>query len=162
MQVKFYVLPEGFHSSTNMSIFFNFIKTEFRMRLIIFFISLFLYSQLSSSQASDFSSSDYNNLLIKIDTITNLKIYKNSDSFNLQFSEAVINLNKRLRESSFELIENNSMDYIEYLRGCGPLDDGITNKVNSRSLMLSMAIDNFVNKVIFKGKGVFFKTNTQD
>ena len=66
------------------------------------------------------------------------------------------NLNRKLF-SNIEITENSYMDYTDYLRGCGPLDDGITNTVNSRDLMLSVFLDNLVNNYIFKGKGIFFK-----
>lgn len=66
------------------------------------------------------------------------------------------NLNRKLF-SNIKIIENTYMDYTDYLRGCGPLDDGITNTVNSRDLMLSVFLDNLVNNYIFKGKGIFFK-----
>lgn len=65
------------------------------------------------------------------------------------------NLNNKLF-SNLEIIENSYIDYSEYLRGCDPLEDGITNSANSGDLMLSLVIDNLVNNVIFK-KGIFFR-----
>ncbi|WP_178990922.1 hypothetical protein [Winogradskyella schleiferi] len=67
-----------------------------------------------------------------------------------------LNLNRKLF-SNIKIIENTYMDYTDYLRGCGPLDDGITNTFNSSDLMLSVFMDNLVNNYIFKGKGLFFK-----
>ncbi len=65
------------------------------------------------------------------------------------------NLNTKLF-SNLEITENNSFDYSEYLRGCGPLENGISNSLDSKDLMLSMFIDNLINTYIFKGKGILF------
>lgn len=62
-------------------------------------------------------------------------------------------LNKRLIIPQITSVENTFTDYTDYIQGCGPLEDGITKTVNSRDLMLSNIVDNFINNVIFKDRG---------
>lgn len=72
---------------------------------------------------------------------------------NLEFNPN--KFNSRLY-TKFTFTENNFIDYTEYLRGCGPLDDGITNNIKSGGFIISMTIDNLVNNVIFPN-GIFFR-----
>ena len=62
-------------------------------------------------------------------------------------------LNKHLIIPQITFVENTFTDYTDYIRGCGPLEDGITKTVNSRDLMLSNIVDNFINNVVFKNRG---------
>lgn len=90
---------------------------------------------------------------------TSLKVDTSISSYDLNLTDFKIDsekLNKKLF-TNFKYQETNYIDVSDYLRGCGPLEDGITNSINSGELMLSNIIDNFVNNYVFKGKGVFFK-----
>jgi hypothetical protein len=62
-------------------------------------------------------------------------------------------LNEQLIIPQITFVKNTFTDYNDYIRGCGPLEDGITKTVNSRDLMLSNIVDNFINNVVFKNRG---------
>lgn len=106
---------------------------------------------------------------IKSDTIFGLETnldpvnipYKNDVFFSMhlkptlnEFNSIDFNVNaKELSKKVFtnlNFIENTYIDYTDYLRGCGPLDNGITNNVKSSDIMLSNIIDNFVNTYLLK------------
>ncbi len=145
---------------------------KFIVYIIIMLITIpFIYSQNLDKKHYSFSALklDYNvSFKTNLDSLNTS--FRNDEFFSFRnnisfafydsnFADFEINLEK-LNESlfsNFEIVENTYLDYSNYLRGCGPLDDGIVNKVNSGELMLSNIIDNFVNNYIFKGKGVFFK-----
>ena len=55
--------------------------------------------------------------------------------------------------SNISIIENTYLDQNKFLRGCGYLEDSVTNPVDSAGLMLSLVLNNFVNNVVFKDKG---------
>ncbi|WP_339757203.1 hypothetical protein [uncultured Winogradskyella sp.] len=138
------------------------------MKFIIYFVCgvitiPFIYSQNLDEKKYSFSTIKLESKIVfefKLDSVNTA--FKNDDPFSFSdinqtnFKLNSEELNTKLF-SNFKLIENTYIDYTVYLRGCGPLEDGITNSVNSGDLMLSMVIDNFVNNVFFKGKGVFFK-----
>lgn len=100
----------------------------------------------------------------KLDTIIGLEsnlvseniLSKNDDFFSMDSKPKLNDFNYNTEELSkkvfinFNFVENTYIDYSDYLRGCGPLDDGITNTVNSGELMLSNIIDNFVNNYLLK------------
>lgn len=67
--------------------------------------------------------------------------------------------NKKLNEklfSNFKIVENTYLDHERFLRGCGYLEDGVTNPVDSAGLMFSMVLNNLVNNVLLT-KGIFAK-----
>ncbi len=137
------------------------------MKLIVCFICALVTNTTIHSQNSEKSYASF--FSMKPDTIldleSNLDIEKNllkKDAFfsfhNLSYTQNDSNpgiyinteeLNKKVL-SNLTIIENTYIDYTEYLRGCGPLKDGITNTVNSGELMLSNIIDNFVNNYLLK------------
>jgi hypothetical protein len=64
-------------------------------------------------------------------------------------------LNKRLF-SNIKIIENTYLDHDRFLRGCGYLEDGITNPIDGAGFMFSSILNNFVNNVLLT-KGIFSK-----
>lgn len=110
---------------------------------------------------------------IKLDTILKLESFgslktsfmKKKDSFSFfkstnsdsvdftTFNFSNQELKKQLIIPQITFVKNTFTDYNDYIRGCGPLEDGITKTVNSRDLMLSNIVDNFVNNVLFKERG---------
>lgn len=118
-----------------------------------------MYSQSFEKNYATFFS-------IQLDTIVGLEsnldfeknLFKNDalllnptrDDFNkIDFNVSAQELNKKVF-SNLKFYENTYIDYSDYLRGCGPLDDGITNNVKSSDIMLSNIIDNFVNNYLLK------------
>lgn len=95
-----------------------------------------------------------------LDTL-NYSFKTNTESlllYDLKFSNDefyVKEINTRLF-SNLKFTKNTFISPNSNLR-CKPLDNGITNEINSRDVMLSNILDNFVNNILFKGKGVFFK-----
>ena len=55
--------------------------------------------------------------------------------------------------SNIEIIENTYKDYRDFFRLCSPLDNGIANTGNSGDEMLHNILNNFVNNVLFNGRG---------
>ena len=110
---------------------------------------------------------------IKLDTILKLESFgslktsfmKKKDSFSFfkstnsdsvdftTFNFSNQELKKQLIIPQITFVKNTFTDYNDYIRGCGPLEDGITKTVNGRDLMLSNIVDNFVNNVLFKERG---------
>jgi hypothetical protein len=110
---------------------------------------------------------------IKLDTILKLESFgslktsfmKKKDSFSFfkstnsdsvdftTFNFSNQELKKQLIIPQITFVENTFTDYTDYIRGCGPLEDGITKTVNSRDIMLSNIFDNFINNIVFKGGG---------
>lgn len=134
------------------------------MKFIIFFICALTTNTLVHSQ--DFEKNYAAFFLIQLDTIVGLEsnldfeksLLKNEalllkpsrDDFNrIDFNVRAEELNKKMF-SNLTFYENTYIDYSDYLRGCGPLDDGITNNVKSGDIMLSNIIDNFVNNYLLK------------
>ncbi len=101
---------------------------------------------------------------IKLDTIVYLESNldsenipsKNDTSFSIDLKPTLTDFYFNAEELSknvftnLNFIENTYLDYTENLRGCGPLENGITNTINSGELMLSNVIDNFVNNYLLK------------
>lgn len=134
------------------------------MKFIICFVCIMsintqVYSQNFEKNYAAFFS-------IQLDTIVGLEsnldfeknLFKNDalllnptrDDFNkIDFNVSAQELNKKVF-SNLKFYENTYIDYSDYLRGCGPLDDGITNNVKSSDIMLSNIIDNFVNTYLLK------------
>src|SRR5690606_20053214 len=134
------------------------------MKFIICFICFLSTTTLVHSQ--DFEKNYATFFSIQLDTIVGLEsnldfekdLFKNeallskptSVDFNrIDFNVRAEELNKKVF-SNLTFYENTYIDYSDYLRGCGPLDDGITNNVKSGDVMLSNIIDNFVNTYLFK------------
>lgn len=135
------------------------------LTLLLFFGVNLLFSQENNSEEKIYSFSSIkfeSEILLEpalnsiYSTINKKKFFLFSDVNLINYTINSSELNKKLF-SNIEIIENTYIDYTDYLRGCGPLDDGITKKVNSQDLMLSNFLDNLVNNYIFKGKGIFFK-----
>ncbi|TXD83085.1 hypothetical protein ESY86_11365 [Subsaximicrobium wynnwilliamsii] len=64
-------------------------------------------------------------------------------------------LNERLF-SNINSIENTYIDHETFLRGCGYLENGVTNPIDSAGLMLSLILNNFLNNVLLTN-GIFSK-----
>ena len=138
------------------------------MKLIICFVCILTIGISVNSQNLDEKNYSFSTIKLeskiafkpKLDSVNytfeNYESYLSSDLYVKNFKLDSKELNKKLF-SNIVIIENSYLDYMEYLRGCGPLDYGITNNVNSRDLMLSTFLDTLVNNYIFDGKGVFFK-----
>src|SRR5690606_14150427 len=132
------------------------------MKYILFFICVLVTNTMMYSQSFE---KNYKELFsFKLDTIIGLEsnlvseniLSKNDDFFSMDSKPKLNDFNYNTEELSkkvfinFNFVENTYIDYSDYLRGCGPLDDGITNTVNSGELMLSNIIDNFVNNYLLK------------
>jgi hypothetical protein len=134
------------------------------MKFIICFICFLSTTTLAHSQDIEKNYATF--FSIQLDTIVGLEfnldfeknLFKNEvlfskptrDDFNrIDFNVRAEELNKKMF-SNLTFYENTYIDYSDYLRGCGPLDDGITNNVKSGDVMLSNIIDNFVNTYLLK------------
>jgi hypothetical protein len=62
-------------------------------------------------------------------------------------------LNKKLYDHS-QVVQNSFLNHEEFLRGCGLLEDGISNSFDSGEMMLSLVLNNFINNVVLT-KGIF-------
>ncbi|WP_299525001.1 hypothetical protein [Winogradskyella sp.] len=71
------------------------------------------------------------------------------DANSIDFKTNSEELNTKLF-SNIKLVDNTYRDYNEYLRGCGLLENGITNPIDSGDLMLSVIIYNFVNNILLR------------
>ncbi|MAB49893.1 MAG: hypothetical protein CMC05_14820 [Flavobacteriaceae bacterium] len=143
----------------------NIIMSRIHLTLLLFLGINLLFGQENKFEENIYSFSSIKleskiKLEPQLDSIYNTISKKQSFSLHdvnpMKYNFELNELNNKLF-SNFEIIENTYFDYKDYLRGCGPLQDGITNNVNTGDLMLSMFLDNLVNNYIFKGKGVFFK-----
>jgi len=85
------------------------------------------------------------NIVSKNDDFFSINSKPNLNDFKLNTEE----LSKKVF-SNLNFVENTYIDYSDYLRGCGPMEDGITNNVKSSDIMLSNIIDNFVNNYLLK------------
>ena len=93
------------------------------------------------------SNLDFDNTLRRNDVLLSKPT---RDDFNrIDFNVRAEELNKKMF-SNLTFYENTYIDYSDYLIGCGPLDDGITNNVKSSDIILSNIIDNFVNTYLLK------------
>ncbi len=134
------------------------------MKYILFFICVLVTNTMMYSQSFEKNYATF--FSIQLDTIVGLEsnldfeknLFKNDalllnptrDDFNkIDFNVSAQELNKKVF-SNLKFYENTYIDYSDYLRGCGPLDDGITNNVKSSDIMLSNIIDNFVNNYLLK------------
>lgn len=134
------------------------------MRIIIYFLILLLsipaiYTQNSEKEINSFSKLKLESKLVVPSNLDSLKITINKDRGFSFLEENVGNyvfdskaLNERLF-SNITIIENTYKDNRDFFRLCGPLDNGIVNTVNSGDEMLSNILNNFVNNVLFKGRG---------
>lgn len=107
--------------------------------------SYFMQNTVNSKLNFDSQINEKQTLKSTIEIDTNLSFkpyYFNSDE-----------LNKRLIIPQITFVENTFTDYTDYIRGCGPLEDGFTKTLNSRDIMLSNIVDDFLNNVLFKNKG---------
>ena len=101
---------------------------------------------------------------IKPDTIISLEsnldseniLYKNDTSFSIDLKPTLTDFYFNAEELSkkvftnLNFIVNTYIDYSGNLRSCGPLENGITNTINSGELMLLNVIVNFVNNYLLK------------
>lgn len=134
------------------------------MKFIICFICILSTITLAHSQDIERNYATF--FSIQLDTIVGLEsnldfdknLFKNEallfkptrNDFNrIDFNLNAEELNKKVF-SNLTFYENTYIDYSDYLRGCGPLDDGITNNVKSGDIMLSNIIDNLVNNYLLK------------
>jgi hypothetical protein len=107
--------------------------------------SCFKQNVVNSKLNFDFQINEKQTLKSTIEMDTNLSFkpyYFNSDQ-----------LNKRLIIPQITFVENTFTDYTDYIRGCGPLEDGFTKTLNSRDIVLYNIFDNFINKIVFKEGG---------
>ncbi|WP_299525010.1 hypothetical protein [Winogradskyella sp.] len=133
------------------------------MKHLIFFTSLFI--TILSVQSQDIVQSEYsfsNNFLepkhffdSELKAITN--IMNQNRSFQYQYDNSnnhvltVQALNKKLF-SNFKIVENTYKDYGSFFILCAPLNDGISNSIDSRDAILSYILNNYINNFIFKGR----------
>ncbi len=130
------------------------------MKFIIYFIfgvftTPFLYAQNLDKNYS-FSTIKLESKIVFESELDSLySSFKNDEPFSfsdINLTNFKLNseeLNTKLF-SNLEIIKNTYIDYSDYLRGCGPLDDGITTNVNSGEILLSNIIDNLVNNYLLK------------
>lgn len=145
------------------------------MKLIITFLCVLTTNFIVHSQNLD--KNDVSFLSIKFDTVLELESDLNAavnllprdvsfSFYNLKptdynrifFGERINTeeLNKKLF-SNIKIVENTYLDHERFLRGCGYLEDGFTNPIDSSGLMASMVLNNFVNNVLFKDRGPLTK-----
>lgn len=142
------------------------------MKNIISACFLLFFSSFCFTQTDDFNNVNFNSPDFLNNYFLEFNSSKNVNSFQFPFQQntlgnSVLSMDRDLELyalklntemfSNFNLNKNTYATYSNYLRGCDPLDNGITNNLNGGELMLSMIIDNFVNNILFKDKGVFFK-----
>ena len=132
---------------------------------ILFITNVMLYSQ--NQETCTAKSAIKLDTILKLESFGSLKtsFMKKKDSFSFfkstnsdsvdftTFNFSNQELKKQLIIPQITFVKNTFTDYNDYIRGCGPLEDGITKTVNSRDLMLSNIVDNFVNNVLFKERG---------
>jgi hypothetical protein len=118
-----------------------------------------IYTQNSEKEIYSFSKLKLESKLVVPSNLDSLKITINKDRGFSFLEENVGNyvfdskaLNERLF-SNITIIENTYKDNRDFFRLCGPLDNGIVNTVNNGDEMLSNILNNFVNNVLFKGRG---------
>jgi len=142
----------------------KFTLKKISMKFFIYSIFILTTGFYSYSQNSD------NNIsTIKLESEINYRSELSSPNYfslnsnkSLQFSYTSFRFNtKKLNTklfSNFKIFKKNSyIDYSNYLRGCGPIENGFTKNIKSKDLMLSNIINNFINNYVFSGKGVFFR-----
>src|SRR5690606_7360019 len=127
------------------------------MKYILFYICVLVTNTMMYSQSFE---KNYKELFsFKLDTIIGLEsnlvseniVSKNDDFFSINSKPNLNDFKLNTEElskkvfSNLNFVENTYIDYSDYLRGCGPMEDGITNNVKSSDIMLSNIIDNFVN-----------------
>lgn len=104
-----------------------------------------LYHQLSFDINIELdSNANLNNSFVLLNDLDIKTIKFNSEELNAKLF------------SNIDIVENTYLNHEEFLRGCGYLEDGITNPIDSASLMFSMVLNNFVNNVLLT-KGIFAK-----
>jgi len=132
---------------------------------ILFITNVMLYSQ--NQETCTAKSAIKLDTILKLESFGSLKtsFMKKKDSFSFfkstnsdsvdftTFNFSNQELKKQLIIPQITFVENTFTDYTDYIRGCGPLEDGITKTVNSRDIMLSNIFDNFINNIVFKGGG---------
>ena len=132
---------------------------------ILFITNVMLYSQ--NQETCTAKSAIKLDTILKLESFGSLKtsFMKKKDSFSFfkstnsdsvdftTFNFSNQELKKQLIIPQITFVKNTFTDYNDYIRGCGPLEDGITKTVNGRDLMLSNIVDNFVNNVLFKERG---------
>jgi hypothetical protein len=118
-----------------------------------------IYTQNSEKEIYSFSKLKLESKLVFPSNMDSLKITINKDRGFSFLKENVGNyvfdskaLNERLF-SNINIIENTYKNNRDFFRLCGPLDNGIVNTVNSGDEMLSNILNNFVNNVLFDGRG---------
>lgn len=141
------------------------------MKLIISFLCALATNLIVHSQ--NLEKNDVSFLSMKFDTVLGLKsdlnseanFIKKDDSFsfyNLKptlYNRIIIRQKINTKElnnkvfSNIRFYENTFTEYTDDIRGCGPLQDGFTKTLNSRDIMLSNIVDNFINNVLFKDRG---------
>ena len=109
-----------------------------------------LHSDIGIEASSTYFESELSHLKILFGN-NKSSSFINSSSINFKIN--IHKLNKNLF-SNLHFIENTYINFNEYLRGCGPLVNGISSPINSGELILSITIDNFINNILFP-KGVF-------
>lgn len=132
--------------------------------IIVFISTLHLNSQEHTNNKYAFSttklssymtfSSDVYEQNYKIEVDTNPLLIYDLKYPSLEFNSEA--LNTKLF-SNISIVENTYYDYAQNLRGCKPLENGITNTVNSKEVLMSSIFDNFLNNYLFEGKGIFFR-----
>jgi hypothetical protein len=98
----------------------------------------------------------YESVLVSMDTLfTKEPTFSFSEMNQTYYNYNSKELNERLF-SNINSIENTYIDHETFLRGCGYLENGVTNPIDSAGLMLSLILNNFLNNVLLT-KGIFFK-----
>ena len=140
------------------------------MRLFIILIFALASMHQAYSQTRDFEEID--SYPLQYENISKFKLLNNVQTLDFQFQQNSSNynilridstfdfnseeLNKKLF-SNFKVVNYSFIDYTDYLRGCGPLDDGITKSVNGGDVIISNIFDNLVNNYLLRN--LIFKNN---
>ena len=135
------------------------------MKISFYFFLMLFFVQFTNSQDMVKAYSNpiipESKIVFEDPTKTIPSFFENSQSLlSLDFHSIQLPVNSEALNSklfsNITINEYQQIDYSTYFRGCNALENGISNTVDSRDLMLSITIDNFVNRILFP-KGLLFR-----
>jgi len=129
-----------------------------KLRIALIFVlllSIFCSAQTLEYKTVDFSSSEFLNTeftafeFTTIVTPLTFEFQQNDAKFTMLEGDTDFEINSEIFNSkvfsNLNLFENNYQNDFNYLRGCGPLKDGLTHTVSGSDVMISRAVDYAVN-----------------
>ncbi|WP_179333743.1 hypothetical protein [Winogradskyella costae] len=122
------------------------------MKLRIVSVFMLLISSLCSAQTLDFKKVDFSTSAFsneeltafeftKIATPLPLLLQQNDSKFSMLDTDTDFKIDSEALNttlfSNLKLSENDYQNNFNYIRGCGPLEGGLTHTVNSSDIMIS-------------------------